>query len=66
MTEPNSKDLIDPLFNAIWNVIKHWDIGKDYPPDTEGEIRHKGGRLYSGATGTDVMTIIEAINSVKR
>ena len=64
MTEPTSQDLINPVFNAIWEVIKHWDIGKEYPADTDtptDRIKFKGGVLYSGATGSDVMEIVEAI-----
>lgn len=44
--EPTIEDQSDPLFNAIWNVIKKWDIS----PNNDG--------IYSGATGTDVMAIL--------
>ena len=41
-----------PLFEPIWQAIKHWDA------DTKG----KG---YAGISGTDVMTIIHAIEKVE-
>lgn len=50
--EPTEQDLKDPLFEAIWQAIKEWDIrrsGINEPP------------LYSGATGTDVMEIVQSI-----
>jgi hypothetical protein len=49
MTEPTKEDLESPIFNAVWNAIKKWDIQREY------------GKGYAGATGTDVMTILEAI-----
>jgi len=39
----------DPLFDAIWNAIKGWDIS-----------RHNDG-LYSGPTGNDARHIYDAI-----
>ena len=48
-SEPTSKDLESPLYNAIWQVIKHWDA------DTDGKGCH-------GCTGTDVMEIINSID----
>lgn len=48
-TEPTKEDLESPLFNAIWEAIKHWDIER-YP-----------GAGYAGATGTDVKRILVAI-----
>jgi len=50
-TDPSSEDLIDPLFNAVWDAIKKWDISRE-PSER---------RLYAGATGTDVMTILNAV-----
>jgi hypothetical protein len=47
-----------PEFDAVWNVIKDWDISRE---EVEG-----GNRLYTGATGTDVMTILNAIRPVKK
>ena len=52
-TEPTAEDLASPLFNAIWNAIKGWDI----------ERMH--GEGYSAATGTDVKTILNAIEKIK-
>lgn len=52
--DPTGEDLNDPIFNAVWEAIKAWDIGR-----MPGEGR-------SGATGTDVMTIINAIKSVQQ
>lgn len=50
--EPTEADLTAPDFEAVWNLIKGWDIGK----------RDAGGAFcYAGATGTDVMTILEAL-----
>lgn len=53
MTEPTKQDLDSPLFNSVWNVIKGWDIQRN---PSEG---------YAGATGTDVMAILEAYNQSK-
>jgi hypothetical protein len=51
MSDPTEKDLADPLFNAIWLAIKSWDIQREH------------GRGYAMATGTDVMTILQAVRS---
>jgi hypothetical protein len=48
-TEPTCQDLISPRFNAVWNAIKGWDI------------QRKDGEGYAGATGTDVMTILNSL-----
>ncbi len=53
MTEPTKKDLKSKEFNAVWKAIKGWDIER------------KPGDGYAGATGTDVMTILEALNQNK-
>lgn len=47
--DPTEKDLNSPEFNAIWNVIKEWDIQRN---------KYAG---YAGATGTDVMAILNAL-----
>lgn len=44
----------DYLFNAIWSAIKGWDISRY--EGTKGDHR-----LYAGATGNDVMHILNAI-----
>ena len=49
MTEPTIKDLKSKEFNAVWKAIKGWDIER------------KPGDGYARATGTDVMTILEAL-----
>lgn len=54
MTEPTREDLQDPVFEAVWQAIKGWDLRRS--PD----------ELYSGATGTDVMTILEAIRAHRK
>jgi hypothetical protein len=48
--EPTQKDLNSPEFDAIWDVIKGWDI------DRTGSKQR-----WAGATGTDVMIIIKAL-----
>ena len=40
-----------PLFDRIWQAIKSWDISR------------APGERYSDATGSDVMTIIRAIEA---
>ena len=56
-TEPTQEDLDSPLFEAIWQAIKGWDMSR--------HEEHDGRRLYSGATGTDVKAILNAINKIK-
>ena len=48
-SDPTSVDLTDPLFNAVWEAIKGWDLER------------KTGEGYAGATGTDVMTILNVV-----
>lgn len=47
--DPTAEDLASPLFEAVWQAIKGWDIS-----------RHKDG-LYSGPTGNDVMHVLAAL-----
>lgn len=47
---PTPEMLNDPTFNAIWNVIKSWDINV---PDA-----YSG---YCGATGNHVRAILDAL-----
>jgi len=49
LTDPTEKDLERPVFEAIWQAIKGWDIEREY------------GAGRAGATGTDVKTILNAI-----
>jgi len=48
LIDPTSKDLNDPMFEAIWQAIKGWDLSRN------GGV----GASYAGATGTDVMTVL--------
>lgn len=48
--DPTEEMLNDPLFNAIWNTIKSWDI--NVPEEYEG---------YCGATGNHARAIFDAI-----
>lgn len=50
--DPTEADLADPQFEAIWQVIKSWDICTD------------GTSLYHGATGTDVVRVLTALRAV--
>lgn len=49
--EPTDGDLHNPVFLAVWDAIKSWDISRGR------------GRGYAASTGTDVMTILRAIRS---
>lgn len=51
--DPSEAELRDPIFNAVWNAIKEWDICRDQ------------SHLYAGATGTDVCIILDAIEAAK-
>ncbi len=50
LPNPTKRDLEDPLFNSIWNVIKKWDI--NVPDSYSG---------YCGANGSHVMLILKAL-----
>ena len=50
MPNPADTDLADPLFNAIWEVIKTWDV--NVPELYVG---------YCGANGSHVMLILDAV-----
>ncbi len=51
--DPTPRELDDPMFNAIWDVIKSWDI--NVPHAYYG---------YCGATGNHVATILDAVAAV--
>lgn len=51
LRDPTPAELASPRFNAVWNAIKKWDISRE------------SNGLYAGATGTDVCTILDAIDS---
>lgn len=48
--DPTPEELDDPIFNKIWNIIKHWDI--NVPSEYNG---------YMGACGNHVCAILDAI-----
>jgi hypothetical protein len=51
--DPTPAMLETPEFNAVWNVIKTWDI--NVPEAYRG---------YCGATGNHVRAILDALKSV--
>jgi len=59
---PTPKDLEDPLFSAIWNVIKTWDISTEKVHDPfRGTIRN-----YTGGNGSHVMMILNEVRKELR
>ena len=50
LRDPTQEELKSPRFNAVWEAIKKWDLKRE----------HAAG--YAGATGTDVCTILDAID----
>ena len=62
MPNPTPKDLEDPIFNAIWHVIKKWDISTEYIHDPfRGSIRN-----YTGGNGSHVMMILNEVRKELR
>lgn len=57
LRDPNPKELNDPLFRAVWECIKGWDIATGF------DIDGKGGYLYSGATGNHVVAILDSLKT---
>lgn len=54
MPNPSEKMLESPEFNALWDIIKHWDINvSDY---------YKG---YCGGNGSHVTLLLEALMKIK-
>lgn len=51
--DPTPEMLQDPKFNAVWHVIKSWDI--NVPEVYSG---------YCGATGNHVRAILDALSRV--
>lgn len=49
LRDPTPAELESPQFNAVWQAIKGWDLQRE------------SGLGYSGATGTDVCTILDAL-----
>ena len=55
MPNPNHKEINSPEFEAIWNVIKNWDINA--PDYYDG---------YCGGNGSHVKLILDALKPVIR
>ena len=55
LRDPLPEEIDTPEFEAVWNLIKHWDIG--IPQD----ITKDGHQLYSRATGNHVVAILDVI-----
>lgn len=55
LRDPNPDEVETPEFNAIWDVIKKWDISTGLDKD------HMGNHLYSGATGNHVVAILDSL-----
>ncbi len=53
--DPTPEELKSPLFNAIWQEIKSWDI--NVPSEYSG---------YSGATGNHVCAILDAVRAPRQ
>jgi hypothetical protein len=54
MPYPRSEDLSDPTFQAIWRVIKTWDINV--------QDHYRG---YWAATGSHAMLILNEVRALK-
>jgi len=54
MPNPTEEDLASPEFEAIWQVIKTWDV--NVPSHYEG---------YCGANGSHVKMILDAMASTR-
>jgi hypothetical protein len=55
MPNPTEADLADPQFEAIWQIIKTWDV--NVPACYRG---------YCGANGSHVMLILNALRAAAR
>jgi hypothetical protein len=55
MPSPTSEDLESPVFNAIWDVVKGWDV--NVPEFYDG---------YCGANGSHVKLILNALERVQQ
>lgn len=53
MPSPSEADLADPMFNAIWQLTKTWDVNS--PEYYEG---------YCGMNGSHVMLILNALRAL--
>lgn len=74
---PEKEMLHTKEFNAIWNVIKTWDIGMHYEETNEGvnsrkpvrnfnALTHSTRILHTGALGNHVRMILDALNPQKK
>ncbi len=54
MPNPTEEDLKDPVFNAVWEATKSWDLNA--PEYYEG---------YCGMNGSHVMIILDAVRAGK-
>ena len=52
--DPTPADLERSEFKAVWQAIKSWDISRSY-----------GSEGYAGATGNDVMHILNSITNLR-
>ena len=52
---PTDSDLLDPLFSAIWNAVKYWDIR---------DSRYSYG--YMSGNGSHVMIILNELRIAMR
>ncbi len=50
--EPTAKDFADPRFEVLWELMKRVDV----------DFRNG---LFSGATGSDVCAVLDALDGVK-
>lgn len=51
--DPTEEDLKNPQFEAIWQIIKTWDIKTSFDCG------------YQGANGNDVMMILQSLRELK-
>ena len=56
--DPKPEELDTPEFNAIWETIKHWDIGLPF------DLAEDGTRLYGEATGNHVVSILDSLRAI--
>ena len=57
--DPKLEELITPEFNAVWKVIKDWDIGLPWDSDDVGR------QFYSTASGNHVVAILDALKAIR-
>jgi hypothetical protein len=55
LPDPTPADLEDPVFNAIYEATKDWDVGAP---------KHHSG--HTGMTGNHVMVILNAVRELRR